>query len=146
MNTMKAAIATMKETVKRGTAESQAIRLEIEALKKVPDTGDQRYKLWDNKRNLKWARRYELLAYGALRGVAYERMEAEGGSEPYAPNLFDMMAGLADEADQVRSGKYNSLQSFKLLDERTGEIVEWTKSRVTSWIKGEQWAQEVVAA
>jgi len=144
MNTMKAAIASLKETVKRGTDESRQIRSRIDALRKVPDTGQERSNLWDDKRALKHTRRYELLAYGALRGVAYAKMEADGGSTPYAPNIFSLLAGLADKDDVVMS-KWNNPKSFSFLDEREGETVEWTHAKVEAWLNGEEKAQEVAA-
>lgn len=90
-----------------------------------PETGPARDELWSLKRDEGCKARHLLLAYGALRGRAYARIEGKC-REDNQPNEFKI-AKVIQELDPALS-------------------VMWTKERIRAWFKGEALPEKMGAA
>ena len=51
--------------------------------------GDERYRRWNEKRALGQEARYHLIAYGLLRGMAYDKIEPNSNKDMLASYNFD---------------------------------------------------------
>lgn len=100
---MKTAIRKLKHDVKERASQGKAIRQEIHALGKAPETGQERSLLWDRKRGVGEGARLSHLAYGLLRGLPYKIMEPKTreGNEPSAALVLDRIHGVLGEEAQV---------------------------------------------
>ncbi len=81
-----------------------------------PETGPERYSLWDDKREAGEHARYLLLAYGALRGRSYARVEPKcaENNKPSAYMIWNAMP------DHVYPGPDST----------------WTEKNIEAWLKG----------
>lgn len=63
-----------------------------------PETGLERYDLWNEKRAAGDEARYLMLAYGAIRGRAYKKIEPKcgDGNAPSASRIWDRLADFID--------------------------------------------------
>jgi len=61
-----------------------------------PETGPERFDLWNQKRWAGWEARTALLAYGLVRGRAYKTIEAScaPGNEPSSYNILKLLEGI----------------------------------------------------
>ena len=62
-----------------------------------PETGPERYHLWDQKRDVGTDSRYLLLALGLVRGIPYTRIERKADTLPSAYRLFSLLSKLLPE-------------------------------------------------
>ena len=90
-----------------------------------PETGSARDELWSLKRDEGRKARHLMLAYGALRGRSYARIEGKC-REYNQPNEFKI-AKIIQELDPALS-------------------VMWTKERIRAWFKGESLPERMGAA
>jgi len=81
-----------------------------------PETGPERYALWNEKRDEGITARYLLLAYGALRGRSYKQIEpsCREGNEPVAGWIWSKLS------DFVEPKLWSTL----------------TESSIEAWLKG----------
>ena len=80
---MRQAIAQLKKQIKLDTETARAISHSISALPRTKETAETRERMWESKRAGRRGRRYRLLAYAMLRGVAYASVEPHCKSKPH---------------------------------------------------------------
>ena len=83
-----------------------------------PETGNQRYALWNDKRDVGSNARYCLLAMGFLKDRPYRTLEPEGSKLP--PYAYAIVPGLIQEA----------------LEDQADLKAELTEQRIADWLKG----------
>lgn len=65
-----------------------------------PETGPQRYKLWDDKRAIKSVTRTMQLAYAFVRGALYRSVEPKCDSAPWGSSIFFRIQDCLSEDQQ----------------------------------------------
>lgn len=95
----------------RGNAELRATRKAL----RNPESGAERYNLWNQKRRQGSLSRHHMLAIGFLRGTTYLRMERNcaGSNKPSAKWIHTTI-----------------LAAFQL----AGEVCRWTEDNVKTWL------------
>jgi hypothetical protein len=83
-----------------------------------PETGDERYALWNDKRSVGCDARYCLLAMGFLKGRPYRSIEPEGSSP--LPYTYKHLHRLIQEA----------------LGDQADLKAELTEQRIADWLNG----------